>query len=143
LKWHGIDQATDGERLYMNAPHTFKNAPGELRGATVASIVLGIWVFVSPFVLGVPRGSPVMWSNMAVGVTAILLALGGGWKQGAVQGLTVFVGAWLFASTFILNFAGLGFMWNNVLCAFALVGETAYSGALRSFPAPSADHRVA
>ena|ERR1051326_4018317 len=126
----------------MNTPDPFKNAPAELRGATIVSILLGIWVFVSPFVLGVPAGSAAMWSNVAIGAAVVLLALAGGWQQGAVQGLTVPLGAWLFASPFILNFSGTGFLWNNVICAFALVAETAYGGALRSFPAPSANHRA-
>jgi hypothetical protein len=124
----------------MNTPGTFKNAPAELRGATIVSILLGIWVFVSPFVFGVPAGSAAMWSNLAIGAAVVILALVGGWKQGAVQGLTVPLSACLFASTFLFNFSSTGFLWNNVICALALVAETAYGGALRSFPVPGADH---
>ena len=124
----------------MNTPDTFKNAPAELRWATIVTILLGTWVFFSPFVLGVPVRSAAMWSNVAIGAVVVILALLGGWRQGAVQGLTVPVSAWLFASAFVLNFSGTGFLWNNVICAFALVAETAYGGALRSFPSPGASH---
>ena len=126
----------------MNSSATFKNEPAELRVATIVSILLGAWVLVSPFVLGIPSKSAVMWSNVAVGVVAIVLALVSG-KQGALRGMTIVVATWLFASTFVLDFFGLGFMWNNVISAFALVAETAYSGALRSFPSPDANHQAA
>jgi hypothetical protein len=124
----------------MNISDTFKDAPAEHRGATIASILLGIWVFISPFVLGIPAGSAAMWNNIVIGVVVVLLALGGGLKQGAVQGLIVPLSAWLFASTFVLNFNGTRFLWSNVISAFALVAETAYNGALRSFPSPGANH---
>src|SRR5262252_1850897 len=109
----------------MHTSATFKNAPAELRSTTIVSILIGAWVLVSPFVLGVPVKSAAMWNNVAVGAVIIVLGLLGG-RLGPFQGLTVLFAAWLFASTFVLNFSGLGFLWNNVLSAFALVAETAY-----------------
>jgi hypothetical protein len=125
----------------MHTSATFKNESAELRVATIVSILLGAWVLVSPFVLGVPAKSAVMWNNVVVGAIAIVLGLVGG-KHEAFQGLTVVLATWLFASTFVLNFSGLGFMWNNVISVFALVAVAAYAGALRSFPSPDANHEA-
>ena len=123
--------------MYTRA--TFKNAPRELRSVTIVSILIGAWILVSPFVLGIPAKSAAMWNNVVIGALVIVLALVRG-KNDGFQGVTVVLAAWLFASTFVLPFFGLGFMWNNVLSAFALLAETAYGGALRTFPWPDGDH---
>ena len=38
-------------------------------------LILGIWIFVSPWVLGFASLSPVLWNNIIVGAVMILLGL--------------------------------------------------------------------
>jgi hypothetical protein len=115
-----------------------KNISAEMRAAVIVDVVLGAWVVVSPFVLGVPAGSATMWNNVAVGLAVIGVALIGWSKQGAILGAIVPLSAWLFASTFILNFFDGRFLWSNIIAAFALIAEAAYGGALSSMPPPQA-----
>jgi len=113
-----------------------KYMSGEIRGAVIVNILLGVWVIVSPFVLGIPTGSATLWNNVAVGAVVILIALMGGWKEGAVLGAIIPLATWLFTATFVLEFFGMKFLWSNVLSVFALIFEAAYGGALRSMPRP-------
>lgn len=113
-----------------------KSVSAEIRVAVAVSIVVGLWVIISPFVLRIPIGSAMLWSNIAVGAAVIAAAIIGGWTDGAILGAIVPLSAWLFASTFILNFFNTHFLWSNVVSAFVLIFEGAYSGALRSFPSP-------
>jgi hypothetical protein len=103
----------------------------EVRCATVLNVLLGIWVIVSPFVLHIKCPSAVMWNNIAVGIAVLLLVLFGNLKQGVIQALIIPVATWLFASSVILDFSGLAFLWSNVLSTFAMVAATAFIGALR------------
>jgi hypothetical protein len=88
------------------------------------NIVLGIWVIISPFVLGVhtPKG---IWNNVITGVLVVILAIvrlsmhqpGWSWPN-------LIFGIWLVISPFTL-FLGAAVMWNNVIlgilvAAFAL-----------------------
>lgn len=38
-------------------------------------LVLGVWVLLSPWILGLNQISVIMWSNLAVGVALILMSL--------------------------------------------------------------------
>lgn len=113
----------------MNTATTNKQTP------TVASwvnILLGVWVGISPFVLGFSRNTPAMWNNIAVGVAIVLLASVSGWRNGALPALIVLLGAWLFASPFVLGFSRTAFLWNNVIMAFVVIAGAAISEELRS-----------
>ncbi len=74
------------------------------------NVALGIWVLISPFVLGFVRDQPAKWNNIAVGIAVVLFALGGGSWWNLILGL------WLIASPFALGFANAPTMlWNNVI----------------------------
>ena len=83
-------------------------------GSSWVNIVLGIWVILSPFALGVhtPKG---IWNNIVtvvlVGILAIIrLSMGQpGWSW-----LNLILGIWLVISPFVL-FLGTAAMWNNVI----------------------------
>jgi SPW repeat len=107
----------------------------EVRAALIMDMVLGFWIIVSPFVLlPVSAHNALMWSNIASGAAVIVLALLGGFKQEMVLAIIVPLAGWIFASGFVLN-SGLGFAWNNVLSAFAVIADSAISDGLRA-PVP-------
>jgi hypothetical protein len=97
----------------------------------VINILFGIWVAASPFLLGFSHNPVAMWNNIAVGIALVLVALAGGWGDGALQGLVVPVGIWLFASPFLLGFRTAAFLANNVIMAFIVIAAGASADGLR------------
>src|SRR5579859_5098322 len=100
-------------------------------GAQVANIVFGIWVVISPFVLGFSQKIAVKWSNIAVGIALILVSLAGEWGDEILEGLVVVLGAWLFESAFVFGFPTGAFLANNVIMAFVVIATAAMSDGLR------------
>ena len=117
----------------MNTSHTSRPASA---GAELANIALGIWVALSPFVLRFTQNSAGKWSNIAVGITLVLVALASGWGDEALEGLVVPLGIWLFASPFVLGFSRVAFLANNVTMAFIVIAAGAISDGLR-LPGPA------
>jgi hypothetical protein len=71
-------------------------------GANWINALLGIWVIISPFVLGFSRNQTAMWNNVATGGAVLLVALG---RAGAAPSvLSPLLGGWLIASPFVLGF---------------------------------------
>jgi hypothetical protein len=101
-------------------------------GAEIANIVLGIWVAISPFVLGFSQNIAGKWSNISVGIALVLVAMAGAWGDEAFEGLVVPLGIWLFASPFVLGFSTTAFLANNVCLSFIVIAAGAISDGLRS-----------
>jgi hypothetical protein len=91
-------------------------------------VALGIWVLISPFVLGHRQSSAFLWNNIAVGIVLGLLAparSSGADARGRTVWFNVLLGIWLIISPFVLGFFHLmAPMWNNVIVGIvvALVG---------------------
>jgi hypothetical protein len=113
----------------MNAAQTSRSPS---RGAEIANILLGIWVALSPFVIGFNQNVAGKWSNIAVGIALVLVALASTWGDEAFEGLVVPLGIWLFASPFVLGFSRWGFLVNNLIMAFIVIAAGAISDGLRS-----------
>jgi len=120
----------------MIAPQTSRHPS---TGAEIANIVLGIWVAVSPFVLGFSQNIAGKWSNIAVGIALVLVSLASTWGNEAFEGLVVPLGIWLFASPFVLGFWKWVFLANNVSLAFVVIAAGAISDGLRL---PEEPHRL-
>lgn len=83
-------------------------------GSSWISIVLGIWVIVSPFVLA-SHSSKAIWNNVVVGaVVGILAFVCWGMHQTGWSWLNLILGMWLVISPFVLFLSGPA-MWNNVI----------------------------
>lgn len=105
-------------------------------GAGWVNILLGLWVGVSPFVLGFSRNTAAMWSNIAVGVAVVFLAVASEWGNGLVPALIVPLGAWLFWSPFFLGFSDAAFLGNNIIMAFVVISGAVCSEYMRSTDVP-------
>ena len=103
-------------------------------GAQLTNIVLGIWVALSPFILGFTQNFA-KWNNIGVGLALVLVAVLAGWGDEAFEGLVVPLGIWLFASPFVIGFSIAAFLANNVSMAFIVIAAGAMSDGLRS-PGP-------
>ena len=95
-----------------------------------ANIILGIWVAVSPFILGF-QNFVGRWSNVAVGIALALVTLAAKRFDKALQSLALVLAIWLFVSPFLLGFSTTAFVANNVTVAFVVVTAAAMSEGLR------------
>jgi SPW repeat len=100
-------------------------------GSGWVNILLGIWVIISPFVLGIhsPKG---IWNNVIVGiVVGILAIIRWSMHQPGWSWLNLLLGIWLVISPFVLFLSGPA-MWNNVILGIiiaALALTNTYSKA--------------
>ncbi len=102
-----------------------------LANASWTNIVMGIWVIISPFVLGFSPNPEAMWNNITVGVACLAVAFASEWWDEGLQALVVPLGTWLFMSPFVLGFSRAAFVWNNVMMAFLVIGAGLISEGLR------------
>ena len=86
--------------------------------ANIGNVILGIWVLISPFVLGFSRLENVKWNNVATGAAVALLALSR--ESGSSGALNILLGGWLIASAFVLQLNGTPF-WNNIILGICIV----------------------
>jgi hypothetical protein len=101
-------------------------------GAELTNIILGLWVAISPFILGFSQNIAALWSNIGVGIGLVLVALASRLGDEAFETLVVPLAAWLFASPFVLGFSRLAFVANNVGMAFIVIAAGAISAGLCS-----------
>ncbi len=83
------------------------------------NVVLGIWIIISPFVLGYAQNQTAKWNDVATGIAVAIMALRG------FSVWNIALGVWLVISPFVLGFANAPtLLWNNVILG-ALVGIVA------------------
>jgi len=112
--------------MYMNRIQTSSRASA---ASELANIILGIWVAISPFILGFSHPAA-RWNNVAVGIALLLVALAAEWGDKAVRGLVVPLGVWLFVSPFLIGFSTTAFVANNIIMAFVVITAGAISEGL-------------
>src|SRR5262249_46702280 len=104
-------------------------------GGSGFNVVLGMWIIISPFVLGFARFPTARWNDIAVGIAVALLAMSSGHR------LNIILGAWLILSPFALGFARVQtLLWNNIILGalvmiVAIVSRPAHS-AISGSPQP-------
>ncbi len=100
--------------------------------AWLATIV-GLWVILSPFVLGFSGLGAALWNNLIAGLLFAIFALWAhfGQRPQAYWG-DVVVGLWMVLSPFIWGFSGEATpLWNNILMG-VLGGAFGLWGALKA-----------
>lgn len=97
--------------------------------ASGINVALGIWLIISPFVLGYTHNDTAKWNDIASGIAVALVALRG-WSVWNVA-----LGIWLIISPFVLGFANAPtLLWNNVILG-ALIGIVAFASSTSPGPA--------
>lgn len=94
------------------------------------NVLLGVWLCVSPFVLGFGNNTTELWNNLCVGIVSVLLALISERGDGAIGGLNIPLAIWVFLSPFLLGYSSRAFLANNILTAFFLIGGAAITDAV-------------
>lgn len=129
------------ERTYNN---DFRSP--ELADARMASglnVLLGIWLIISPFVIGYVFHHSALWNTIAVGILVLWFSatralnpvrwLGLSW-------LNCLLAIWLIISPFVLGYWPLSAaLWNDIACGIFLGVVTLWSGA--ATPVPRAMNR--
>jgi hypothetical protein len=90
------------------------------------NVLFGGWLVASPFVFGFNHDPAGLCNNIAVGVAIVLLTFGGA-RNGLLKGLIVLLGAWLYASAFILNVPNRAYLENNLIFAFLVAASAVAS----------------
>ena len=95
------------------------------------NVILGIWLFVSPWVLGYSGAQVPAWNAWAVAVVVFLLSVASlaqfrKWEEW----INVLLGIWLILSPWILHFNSLSKATSNAIIVGIIVGLLALSSAL-------------
>jgi SPW repeat len=113
-----------------------RTIPQSTAGVSWINILLGIWVIISPFVLGFSMLPAALWNNVATGGAVAILALirtsvpqQPGWSW-----INAILGIWLIISPFALGFVSGAALWNSVILGI-IITIIAWGNAAARVPA--------
>lgn len=90
-----------------------------VRWAGGLNILAGIWLIISPFILGFSNVQSAMWNAVIVGiVVAVLAAIRAGamLDQPWLSWINLILGIWLFVSPWVLGYSGTtSALWNSLV----------------------------
>lgn len=103
-----------------------------VRTVSGIDIVLGLWLVISPFILGYGNLATPMWNSVIVGIAVAALAAsrtgGEGYRRAWPSWVNVVLGVWLIFSPFILGFAEVNAaLWNNIILGIGVAVLAAWS----------------
>lgn len=94
------------------------------------NVILGIWVVISPFVLGFSNRTAMMWNDIATGAAIVLVALFRSASRSTTL-LNVLLGVWLVVSPFVLGASRAVAVRNNIVLG-AIIAIVALSRTYRA-----------
>lgn len=90
-----------------------------VRTASGIDVVAGLWLILSPFILGFTSETGAMWNSIIFGLIVTVLAAsrttGEGYRVEWPSWTNAVIGLWLILSPFILGFTGNGVAYINTL----------------------------
>lgn len=105
----------------------------ENRVPSVLNFLAGIWMLISPWVLGIASIRNVTGNNVLLGIAVLILAASRAWGgQGVWASWTnVVLGLWVLISPWALGFAGSGTAsTNNVLFGIIIAALALWAGMI-------------
>jgi hypothetical protein len=101
--------------------------------ASVLNIIAGLWLIISPFVLGYTALPVALWDTLIVGIVVLVLA----WARAAnperhagLSWLNLLLGIWLIVSPFALTYSTYPRpTWNGVIVGFIVAILAIWSAA--------------
>ncbi len=103
------------------------------RTASGINVLAGIWLIISPFVLGFWRVPAATWDNIIVGIVVLILAatrVAGPARTAWASWVNLILGIWLIISPWVLRIAEYPSpTWNNVILGI-IVGILGIASAL-------------
>lgn len=113
-------------------------SPVTAQGATVLTMLAGLWVAISPWVLTVPA---VAAHNLIVGLAVAafgLLALSGSRGFASLQSASLLTGVWVIISPWLLDLTILAppvLYWSNIIAGAVIVAFAVLGGGISSISA--------
>ncbi len=111
---------------------TTQSADIQVRWASGLNILAGLWLIISPWVLGFSGMQGAVWNDVILGAAvAGIGAIRAGWlvEQPWLSWVNLVLGAWIFISAWVLSFAGNSTaLWNSLIVGvivFVLAGWSA------------------
>jgi len=119
-----MEPATTHDRT----PHDV-NALSQVKMASGLNLIAGLWLIISPFVLGYTDLNNAMWNSLIVGILVAAMAAARVAMPGHYPWMSwanVALGIWLIASPFIYSYPrdGVGetAMWNEIVMGIIVAG---------------------
>ena len=110
------------------------NSPGRI--ASMVNFFLGIWVLISPFVIGFSGFRGLMLNNVIVGVIVLIVAAVQAWgttPAGGLGGINLILGLWLIVTAFVFDVQGIpAIVWNQIISGAVVAILAAVSAFARS-----------
>ncbi|MCL5666201.1 MAG: SPW repeat protein [Patescibacteria group bacterium] len=115
--------------------HLDRYERADVRAGSVMNLIIGIWLILSPFILGFSSISSAVENNIIVGALVAIFAISGlvGTRIAWSRIINVVFGIWLFFSPFALGFdTSARAMWNNVILGIIVIVLASWSASLAS-----------
>jgi membrane protein YdbS with pleckstrin-like domain len=95
----------------------------------VVNLVLGIWLAVSPYVLGYADQATPAWNAYVVGVVILVIAAAAIWAfQKWEEWINAVLGLWLIVSPWILGYSEVATpLWNQIIVGVVVGGLAMWS----------------
>jgi hypothetical protein len=115
----------------MDMPNETTVEADSSRATVGINLLLGIWVFVSPWVYGA-AGNPNAWNSWILGALVAIFALirlGNPAGARGIAWVNMILGAWLFVSPWVYGYTGNTGRFINSLCAGVIIFALSIYGA--------------
>ncbi len=104
---------------------------GKLLNVYGIIVLVGLWLIVSPFLLGYAGNAVALWDSIIIGIVIGAIALVRAYSTGASFWLSWFsfvLGLWLIIAPYVLSYSGLNFEhWNTTLVGIVVASLSAWS----------------
>jgi hypothetical protein len=108
-----------------------RTTTGQVKIASGLNVLLGIWLFIAPFLLGYSDVAAALWNDIIVGAIVLILAGIRVWKPMHNRWLSwtnVLLGIWLAIAPFILGYTEItAALWNDIIVGVAIIILGAWS----------------
>lgn len=107
---------------------------GNVRSASGFVVLAGLWLMLSPFVLGHGDRSAAMWNEVVVGAIVLVLAGIRVARPDRFAGLSwvnLIAGLWLIAAPFVCGYSEVArAMWNDIIVGLVIAAMAAASASM-------------
>jgi len=116
----------------------------QVRVASGLNIIAGLWLILSPFILGFYFNSGAFWNSLIVGAMVLVLAAVREWGADTdtnwASWVNLVLGIWLVVSPFIIGYSFItSALWNSVIVGILVAVFAGWSGSVA--PEPTRRHR--
>lgn len=117
-----------------------------MRTAGSLDILVGIWLIVSPFLLGYSGNSTALWNDIITGAAVIIFSAtqtaGASRRVTWPSWVNLLIGIWLVLAPFALGYsAATVAMWNEIISGIIIIALAAFA-AFNATPNDRMDDRV-